>query len=445
MFMPKSDSATDSLVEAESQLKFAILSKWADEMVAPVEEEGEPVETEDEPDPTSESDSGGQFDLGDQFEDVLRLAEESESSRANRLIAALQFEMNGEVEEDVLIELEGSDSEADQNAAAIYSLEDLTPEEAAELSPDKSLGLTEELIAVHAADKAGIEGPRNELFSLGRFLPLLVGVFLMGGSISLGVILLLSLAVSLVMQQSSQRSIEWAGHPLSRGGLATSDALAMGAAALFVVYIAAGIVAGLFGVILDIQTLSMLLIGVIGIAAALLVFRLPFLSRKWNLKDALLGSDMKPMKQVGIGMMGFMANLPIALGLGFVGTKIFSFLPPPSHPIVEQFGSGEPWVVATSAIFVGAVYAPIFEEIAFRGLLLGALNNLLGKFWPALFLQAFLFAAIHPQGPALWLSLMSIGVTAGLLTRKTGGLLSAIVMHACHNFVILTLGLTLTS
>jgi hypothetical protein len=78
-----------------------------------------------------------------------------------------------------------------------------------------------------------------------------------------------------------------------------------------------------------------------------------------------------------------------------------------------------------------AVLAPVFEELVFRGLLLGGMARHVGFAW-ANFAQAILFAAIHDDPPR-FVFYFAMGMLGGWLVRRTGALGPAIALHAANN------------
>lgn len=78
-----------------------------------------------------------------------------------------------------------------------------------------------------------------------------------------------------------------------------------------------------------------------------------------------------------------------------------------------------------------ALLTPLVEEFIFRGVLLQGFAQHITFRW-ANILQALIFASLHDNLPALPL-LFAFGLVAGILTRKAGGLLPAIVLHVFFN------------
>ena len=74
------------------------------------------------------------------------------------------------------------------------------------------------------------------------------------------------------------------------------------------------------------------------------------------------------------------------------------------------------------------------EEYVFRGWLLQAVGAYTRSPWPAIVLPAFLFSLAHGIGtPWGFADLVALGVVAGWLTVRTGGLESAIALHVVNN------------
>jgi uncharacterized protein len=126
----------------------------------------------------------------------------------------------------------------------------------------------------------------------------------------------------------------------------------------------------------------------------------------------------------------------LAVMLGFCGSLIWGlFLLPfglrPQEPLVPLFGRG---LASFAAVFiVGAILAPIVEEVVFRGFLFGGLRKYLNV-WPAILISGALFGALHFQllaFPVLFL----LGIILAALYQRTGSLWMPILMHFCINAV----------
>jgi membrane protease YdiL (CAAX protease family) len=80
------------------------------------------------------------------------------------------------------------------------------------------------------------------------------------------------------------------------------------------------------------------------------------------------------------------------------------------------------------------------EEYLFRGWLLQAIGAFARSPWPAIAVQAVLFAALHGWGtPWGFVDLVAFGVVLGWLTVRTGGLEAAIALHVMNNLILMVL------
>lgn len=82
------------------------------------------------------------------------------------------------------------------------------------------------------------------------------------------------------------------------------------------------------------------------------------------------------------------------------------------------------------------VFAPVFEEVLFRGFLFtGLVHSRLGAAW-TIILTSLVFASLHLQYdlPAM-AQIFILGVVLGVVRLKTGSLWSPIIVHAFWNFI----------
>lgn len=108
------------------------------------------------------------------------------------------------------------------------------------------------------------------------------------------------------------------------------------------------------------------------------------------------------------------------------------FDPPSASTLSSVFGRGGAGL-ALSVVMV-VVVAPLTEELVFRGVVLRALAQRLGRWW-AIVASAVLFAAYH--GTA-WTAvpLAALGMATGWLAWNRRSLWPAIALHALYNGVI---------
>jgi membrane protease YdiL (CAAX protease family) len=81
------------------------------------------------------------------------------------------------------------------------------------------------------------------------------------------------------------------------------------------------------------------------------------------------------------------------------------------------------------------VFAPIFEELAFRGLLYAILRRRL-QFIPAALISAGIFAIAHGYGLIGFISVLWSGFLWAWMYEKTGSLLPGMIAHALNNLFV---------
>jgi membrane protease YdiL (CAAX protease family) len=81
------------------------------------------------------------------------------------------------------------------------------------------------------------------------------------------------------------------------------------------------------------------------------------------------------------------------------------------------------------------VFAPIFEELAFRGLLFAMLRRRF-EFLPAALLSTTLFALAHGYSLIGFLSVFWSGFLWAWIYERTGSLIPGMVAHATNNLLV---------
>ncbi|NNJ24451.1 CPBP family intramembrane glutamic endopeptidase [Alienimonas chondri] len=95
-------------------------------------------------------------------------------------------------------------------------------------------------------------------------------------------------------------------------------------------------------------------------------------------------------------------------------------------------GTPSTWAAVTLS---AVVFAPIGEELLFRGLLLGSLRTAGVTVVPAVMASAALFALLHPVQD--WAPLFVLACVLGWSRERTGSILPAIIAHAGFNALML--------
>lgn len=137
------------------------------------------------------------------------------------------------------------------------------------------------------------------------------------------------------------------------------------------------------------------------------------------------------LREMGAGILGWLAALPLIV-LGMVAASWITRLTGqfPAHPIVEVF-AGDGWA-KFGAVMLAVVWAPVSEELMFRGLLFPGLSAWL-RWVPGMLASAFVFAVIHPQGWAGVPAIMALAAAFSLLRLWRRSLVAPMTAHALNN------------
>jgi membrane protease YdiL (CAAX protease family) len=127
------------------------------------------------------------------------------------------------------------------------------------------------------------------------------------------------------------------------------------------------------------------------------------------------------------------AGIVIDLGLSLLGGR-FGLTSHWAEWFDADIAWGSPAAVGVSLL--GAViFAPVFEELIFRGLLYGTLRTRLR--WPvAALATALVFAAAHGYGVAGFISVLLSGLLWSYAYERTASLLPAIAAHVLNNATV---------
>lgn len=141
--------------------------------------------------------------------------------------------------------------------------------------------------------------------------------------------------------------------------------------------------------------------------------------------------SLRKATAVGIGLgVALRVILFLALLAGLLNVEGAREFWNRAHPelvaIRDHFG-------AATVIVLTVLAAPVIEEFLFRGVLLAAFSRHLA-FGAANALQATIFALLHLE-PLLIPFLFVLGLVAGTLARRSGGLLAPMLLHGVSNLM----------
>ncbi len=169
-----------------------------------------------------------------------------------------------------------------------------------------------------------------------------------------------------------------------------------------------------------------------------------------NISLSQFGLSFPQGKQWLQGVLALVLGVPLLFGLSAMVVGVSSLLGIPSpkigHDLLLAIRDAQTWLPLILLLLSTVVFAPLFEEIIFRGLMHNALASLLGTDhrWRVTLIGGGLFALIH-VGVA-WQTLPALfvlGIMLGWLYERNGSLWPSILMHAGFNAVNITVVLTL--
>jgi len=175
-----------------------------------------------------------------------------------------------------------------------------------------------------------------------------------------------------------------------------------------------------------------LLLSISAIGSTLLVVPLVFVIAK--LKKGSRLYDYFPFRIVPLKEFALWFSL--AIGLIILENQILSFTDMPEIPEF-MLNIKFPNQLSVWLLVLGvAIFAPILEEIIFRGFLLKGLSNSFLGIHGAVIITALVWAIIHAQYTwEYWIIIFVTGLVFGYARVKTRSLFTPIVMHILFNLM----------
>lgn len=350
------------------------------------------------------------------------------------LFAAIRTEQGYIVKPESVAVLKSSKDPVHRAAYELYAAPGPSPERARELAAllkGKRFGVR--MARIQALEKTGDTSVRTAEFPTGKLM--LVGLVSTAQLhlLAAGGVLLVSYAI-----QSRKGLWKPLGHPAGKLNPVQADQNAMRAFLLLLVFLFVGeaVRVSTKGVLNNAG--QALVAGVLLVLCAATILKLPLTGPALSLKDVGIGMSRFFANAVW-GAAGFAANMPLLLIALQLSNVLFSWLPAPEHPLTQEFTTRQDALSWAAYFGTAVILAPIFEEIAFRGVLLPALESLLGTPARAIIVSSLLFGMIHPTGIPAWLPLAAVGATCAMLTYQTRSLVPAILLHMAHNLGLLVL------
>lgn len=378
---------------------------------------------------------GKRFPLGEETDRALVKLEEKVSATRKTdpataaIWAAVRTELGKPITREDLAPALRSPDEDIRTVGKAYLKRPVTAKEAEPLLTKlDERGSLSRLAAAHLREAANLPGARREIQSwVSRYLTLL------GLVLAVGFGCLLAWG-GLLLSGSPDKRFPFAPAIEARSP-AEADHFAIRAATLYATFLVLSLVFGLSGLPVSIRTLFM---------GALMIAAVPFVLRRRPSFEEVVRYREGLGGKVALGLWGFFLEIPVTLLVAGIGQWLFQNLPTNEHPAATMLMNTHDPLLIVSLFFAGAILAPFWEEIMFRGLLFPALSKLVRSGVAAL-LSSLAFASVHPQGPGGWLGLMAFAMCSCVLASRTRSLVPSIVMHAAHNATLLTMALLMGS
>lgn len=157
---------------------------------------------------------------------------------------------------------------------------------------------------------------------------------------------------------------------------------------------------------------------------------------------AILRAGRVSWRSIGLGSFDPVGDLRLALGGLVLVTGplllvagVLDRIVPYEHPVVDSIGGQRDASSVAIVAIAAVVAAPILEELFFRRLLLGWIDAVAPT--PgggmAILASGILFGLAHWEHGLSWIPLAALGVVLGVLSRRRGSLVPAILLHALFN------------
>jgi membrane protease YdiL (CAAX protease family) len=137
---------------------------------------------------------------------------------------------------------------------------------------------------------------------------------------------------------------------------------------------------------------------------------------------------------IRVGALAGIAFLPVMLAISLAQQWTYDAAgwELKGQEIVRQATGGDDATLLALAFFA-VVTAPVYEEWVFRLWVHGGLRRFMDP-WPATLVSAAAFSLYHLEPDAFPVT-FALGLAAGFLRERTGGLHAPIALHACYNAV----------
>ncbi len=145
-------------------------------------------------------------------------------------------------------------------------------------------------------------------------------------------------------------------------------------------------------------------------------------------------------KEVWCGVLGYLASIPLVIATVLITVLVQSLAGvqeekgPTGYPMFEHPPGGT-WATEFLMVLSLVVWAPVVEEIIFRGVLYRYLHPRL-RWFGAVLATGAVFGFVHPYTASGLVHIAVVGVVLGLIREWRGSLIAPMVVHFLNNGVI---------
>ncbi|WP_395092366.1 CPBP family intramembrane glutamic endopeptidase [Armatimonas sp.] len=134
---------------------------------------------------------------------------------------------------------------------------------------------------------------------------------------------------------------------------------------------------------------------------------------------------------IAYGIAGYAMTLPLTIALGALSKVLFRNNPNTEPNALLPLLTGSTTLWERGLLFASAsIFAPLFEELFFRGALFTGLRRRFSGI-PSILLSAVIFASVHPMQD--WLSILGLGVSFGIMRHLRQSVVPGMVAHFLQN------------
>ena len=149
--------------------------------------------------------------------------------------------------------------------------------------------------------------------------------------------------------------------------------------------------------------------------------------------DGWLQWRLKPLwTAILSALKGWLMVMPLVLAISWLVNSLFGDQGG-SNPLLELVLNSQDRLALSLLVLTTVIFAPLFEELIFRGALLPLLAKRFGSFGGVIF-SALIFAIAHLSVGEL-APLFVLGIGLGILRLSSGRLLPCVLMHSFWNGV----------